>query len=181
MLDVACHGERSAVGRQVIADRQQVTAEYIAQIARRLTQAGLLETLRGPGGGYRLGRASDQIRLGDIFRAVEGAAAVAPCVSDAGLCSRSHNCATRVVWLQLSRLIDDFLDSISLLDLTRIAEQLDDAPAEGCQAGVDFVQTTLDYLDSGPKQTWRVDRDENKISEVPIKTGGQQKGYNTVD
>jgi Rrf2 family protein len=143
MLDVTCHGTQNAVGRQMIADRQQVTSEYIAQIARRLTQAGLLETIRGPGGGYKLGRASDQIRLGDIYRAIEGPAELVPCVSDVNSCCRSGNCATRVVWLTLSRLINDYLDSISLFDLTSIAKQLDDACAADCQSVVDFVQSGL--------------------------------------
>lgn len=144
MLDVACNGAQNAVGRQVIADRQQVTSEYIAQIARRLTQAGLLETLRGPGGGYRLGKTADQIRIGDIYRAVEGPMKIAPCVSDADSCCRSHNCATRVVWLKLSRLINDYLDSINLLELTAIAKQVNDASAADCQAADDFVQTGFD-------------------------------------
>lgn len=144
MLDIACHSQQNAVGRQVIADRQQVTSEYIAQIARKLTQAGLLETLRGPGGGYRLGRAADLIRLGDIYHAVEGPVAVVPCVSDANSCCRSYNCATRVVWLKLSRLINGYLDSISLSELVGIAKQLEDASAADCQSAVDFVQTGFD-------------------------------------
>jgi Rrf2 family iron-sulfur cluster assembly transcriptional regulator len=144
MLDIAQYGDQNAVGRQVIAERQQVTPEYIAQIVRKLTRAGLLETLRGPGGGYRLGRASDLIRLGDIYRAVEGPVAVVPCVSDANSCCRSHNCATRVVWLKLSRLINDYIDSINLSELTGIANQLEDASAADCQSIVDFVESGLE-------------------------------------
>lgn len=147
MLDIAQSGDQNAVGRHVIAERQQVTPEYIAQIARKLTQAGLLETAMGPGGGYRLGKTSDLIRLGDIYRAMEGPAAVVPCVSDAGVCNRSGDCATRVVWVKLSRVIDNYLDSISLSDLLGIAQQLDGSPADDSQSVIELVQTSVDSFE----------------------------------
>lgn len=147
MLDIAQSGDQNAVGRQMIAERQQVTPEYIAQIARKLTQAELLETTMGPGGGYRLGKTPDLIRLGDIYRAVEGPVAVVPCVGDAGVCLRSQNCATRMVWVKLSRVINDYLDSISLSDLLEIRQQLDGACAPDCQSVVDFVQTSVNSFE----------------------------------
>ena len=79
MIDLAQHGGSDPVSRQDMSDRQEISADYVAQIFRHLQTAGLVEGVKGPGGGYRLTRDPTLIRAGDVVRAVEGPIAVVRC------------------------------------------------------------------------------------------------------
>ena len=79
MIDLALHTEAGPVLRQDISTRQEISADYVAQLFRQLCAAGLLEGVKGPGGGYRLAREVETIRAGDVVRAVEGPVALVHC------------------------------------------------------------------------------------------------------
>ncbi len=121
MLDLALHDGEGPVLRHDIAARQEISAEYVAQIFQRLCAAGLVKGIKGPGGGYQLARDSSAIRVGDIVRAVEGPIAAVRCVaaspSGRSTCRRAEECTTRLVWVRLSQVISRFLDDITLKDL----------------------------------------------------------------
>jgi Rrf2 family protein len=144
MLDVALHYHDGAASRQDIAARQAISAEYIAQLTRRLSKAGLLETSMGPGGGYSLSHPAQEIHLGEIFRAAEGPVAAVACVllDEETACSRAESCAARVIWSRLTRLIEDYLDSVTLADLCAISLQLEKDSAGACNA-VDAVLNSV--------------------------------------
>ena len=148
LLDIALQGQAQPVLRQGIAERQQISGEYIAQLARKLSKAGLVGSSMGPGGGYRLGRTAAQISAGDILRAVEGPLAAVSCVLDdeATPCPRASGCAARVLWSRLSNTIETFLDSISLDDLCTVARQLALKEQQGCDAAVDTLALTVGDL-----------------------------------
>lgn len=148
MLDLALYGQHQPQLRQEIADRQQISAEYIAQLTRHLVKHGLVDSSMGPGGGYRLGRPPDQISAGDIFRAVEGPVAAVSCVLEdpATACPRSGACAARVLWSRLSTTIETFLDSISLADLCAVSRELASLEFHGCDAAVDTLMLTVGDL-----------------------------------
>lgn len=128
MVDVAQHSENGPVSRQDIAERQEISADYVAQLFRHLQAAGLVEGIKGPGGGYRLGRDAALIRAGDVVQAVEGPVAVVhcalPCPDADSSCSRIDQCVTHLLWKRVSEAVTDVLNSVTLEDLCEQAEQL---------------------------------------------------------
>lgn len=138
MVDLALHADVGPVLRQDIAARQEISADYVAQLFRHLHAAGLVEGVKGPGGGYVLARDAVTITVGDILRAVEGPLAVVHCVrsSDEPSCNRVDRCATYLLWKRLSALVAEFLDSVTLQDLCDEARRLDPSPLPGKGRGV---------------------------------------------
>ena len=136
MVDLGQHGGNGPVPRQEIAERQEISADYVAQLFRDLQAAGLVDGVKGPGGGYRLTRDPASITVGDVVRVAEGPVALVHCVlPDAGeepACSRVDRCVTHLLWKQLSEAVTDMLDSVTLQNLVDQAQQL--AGAEGQQA-----------------------------------------------
>ena len=128
MVDLALHADEGPVLRQDIAERQEISADYVAQLFRRLHAAGLVEGVKGPGGGYRLARDAATIRTGDVVRAVEGPVAVVHCTlpgpDNVPSCSRVDRCVTHLLWKRLSAVMTEFLDSVTLRDLCDEARQL---------------------------------------------------------
>jgi Rrf2 family protein len=125
-VDLALHASGGPVSRRDIAARQGISADYVAQLFRRLREAGLVEGVKGPGGGYRLGRDAATISAGDVVRAVEGAIAVVHCVApdEAPACDRMDGCVTHLLWGRLSAVMTEFLDSVTLQDLSDEARDL---------------------------------------------------------
>ena len=74
MIDVALREDRGPVSLAAISERHQISLSYLEQLFSKLRQAGLVESTRGPGGGYSLGRAAEQISMADIMGAVEASA-----------------------------------------------------------------------------------------------------------
>lgn len=128
MLDLAQHEGNEPVPRQEIAARQEVSADYVTQLFRRLEAAGLVDGIKGPGGGYRLARDAARITVGDVVRVVEGPVALVHCVlPGAGPeppCDRIDGCVTHLLWVQLSQALSDMLDSVTLQDLADQSERL---------------------------------------------------------
>jgi Rrf2 family protein len=128
IVDVAQHGDNGPVARQDIAERQEISADYVAQLFRRLQSAGLVEGVKGPGGGYRLVRDAAMISAGDVVQAVEGPVAVVhctlPCPDTGPSCNRVDRCVTHLLWKRLSVAMTEVLDSVSLQDLVDQAQQL---------------------------------------------------------
>lgn len=129
MVDLALHTEAGPVLRQDISTRQEISADYVAQLFRQLCAAGLLEGVKGPGGGYRLAREVETIRAGDVVRAVEGPVALVHCTlpSDEASCNRVDHCVTHRLWKRLSKVMAEFLDSVTLEDLCAEARKLHEA------------------------------------------------------
>jgi Rrf2 family cysteine metabolism transcriptional repressor len=128
MLDLALHNDEGPVLRHAIATRQELSADYVAQLFQRLCAMGLVKGVKGPGGGYRLARDPATIRVGDIVRAVEGPIAAVQCVTTTPgsqpTCHRAEGCTTRALWVRLSEVIAEFLDAVTLKELCDQARQL---------------------------------------------------------
>lgn len=141
MLDLALHQGDSPVTREDIARRQELPATYLAQLFAALTKAGLIESVRGPGGGYVLGRPVEEITVGEIIRVVEGSIVPVFCVAQPARCQRSSRCTLRHFYEGLGRHIEAYLDNTTLAALCqaeRMMEQSVEAPAspiEVSQAG----------------------------------------------
>ena len=128
MIDIGLHQDRGPVLRQDIARRQEISANYVAQIFRRLTSAKLLVGIKGPGGGYKLAKQCEEIRASDILQAIEGPIALVHCVmneDDENPCTRTEHCATHRLWTRLSLMMEEYLDSVTLKDLMDESLELD--------------------------------------------------------
>jgi Rrf2 family protein len=121
MVDLAQSGGDGPVARQDLAERQDISADYVAQLFRGLQAAGLVEGVKGPGGGYRLAQDPAAITAGSVVRAVEGPIAVVHCVlagpGEDPACGRMEHCTTHQLWVRLSDTIAEFLDSVTVQDL----------------------------------------------------------------
>jgi len=119
MVDLAYHGAEEPVARYEIAARQEVSEQYLAQLFLKLKYAGLVESVRGPGGGYLLARDADRITAGEVLRAVEETLAPVYCVGDEedAICHRADGCPTHWLWKRLGETIRQTLDSVTLTEL----------------------------------------------------------------
>lgn len=129
MIDLALHADEGPVLRSDIAERQEISAHYTEQLFVKLRRAGLIESVRGPGGGYILAKSVDQIRAGDIIRTVEGPIALVHCVAaqQETACHRVDSCVTHLLWKRLSDKVAEVLDSVTLKDLCDQARELEGA------------------------------------------------------
>ncbi len=116
MLDVAIHAISSPVPLADISERQGISLSYLEQLFSRLRKCGLVTSVRGPGGGYRLGKCSTQIAVADVISAVNESVDATKC-SGKGDCQGGEQCLTHSLWEGLSQRIEDFLKSITLSEL----------------------------------------------------------------
>ncbi|UCF10213.1 MAG: RrF2 family transcriptional regulator [Candidatus Bipolaricaulota bacterium] len=126
LVDVGLHADDGPVNRKKLADRQGISAEYVAQLFRDLIAAGLAVGVKGPGGGYCLAREPEVIRASDVLRAVEGPLALVHCVGESGeaTCPRTNGCVTHRLWTRLSSTLQSELDAVTLADLVAEAREL---------------------------------------------------------
>jgi Rrf2 family cysteine metabolism transcriptional repressor len=122
IMELALHDGEGPVMMQSIADIQGVSRKYLDTIFASLKNAGLIRSRRGVGGGHVLARPADEIRVGDILRAVEGPVTLVDCVRDPTYCKRVSRCATRDVWARVTEAIDAVLDGMTLADLVQTHE-----------------------------------------------------------
>jgi len=110
---------RGPLPLRAIVHAQQVPPSYMEQILRTLRQAGLVVTVRGAHGGYRLARPPQEITVGQVVRAVDGPIAPVACASEDGpaACNHAADCITRNAWLRLRDGIAAALDSMTIADL----------------------------------------------------------------
>ena len=115
MIDLAINGKENYISLKDIANRQEISMKYLEQIVSILNKAGLVDTLRGNNGGYKLNRKPSEYIVGDILRVAEGDSTPVYCVHEE--CSRKKNCKTYSFWKGLDQVISDYVDSKTLEDL----------------------------------------------------------------
>lgn len=125
MFDLAQHYGPNPITLKSVAQRQRLSEHYLEQLMSMLRKVGLVKSFRGSQGGYILAREPSQITVGEIVRALEGPIAPVYCVNEEepGGCDESEYCITRTVWVKVRDGIVEILDSISLGDLCREAEE----------------------------------------------------------
>lgn len=121
MLDVALHAELGPVPLADISERQGISLSYLEQLFAKLRKQGLVSSVRGPGGGYRLGDDADKIAVGKIIAAVNESVDATKCHGESG-CQGGVQCLTHTLWRDLSACISDFLNEITLGELVQQAE-----------------------------------------------------------
>ena len=118
MIDLAENSDGSYLAMKEVAQRQGISLKYLERILPLLVDGGLVEGLRGKGGGYRLTRDPEEYPIGEILRLTEGDLAPVACLEKgARPCERAGNCQTLPLWKELDTLINGFLDSKTLADL----------------------------------------------------------------
>ncbi len=126
MIDMAMSEEKSPIPTHTIAEREGLSERYLEQLMVPLKRAGLVKSVRGSQGGYILARNPQDITAGDVIRVLEGPIAPVECVSESNpdSCSRSDFCVTRSLWTKVRDSIAQVLDSYTLADLAREAQQM---------------------------------------------------------
>lgn len=122
MLDLAINYQSGPITLSDISKRQNISLSYLEQLFSKLRKNGLVDSARGPGGGYRLSREADDIAVGQVIIAVDEKIDVTQC-GGKGDCKDGGPCLTHELWCDLSKQIYDFLNGISLGQLVRDREQ----------------------------------------------------------
>ncbi len=120
MADLAGNdGGTRSVSLAEIAKRQEISLSYLEQLFAKLRKGGLVSSVRGPGGGYRLSRPAAELRIADIILAVDEPIAATRCKtgSPKGCTGTTTRCVTHDLWEELGRQIHVFLSSVSLADV----------------------------------------------------------------
>ena len=116
MLDVTIHASQGPVSLADISERQGISLSYLEQLFSKLRKYGLVNSIRGPGGGYLLGRCSAEIAVADVITAVNESVDATKCQGK-GNCQGGEQCLTHSLWEGLSERIEGFLKNITLAEL----------------------------------------------------------------
>jgi Rrf2 family iron-sulfur cluster assembly transcriptional regulator len=113
------HDQSKPVALADIAERQDISLSYLEQLFAKLRRGGLVTSVRGPGGGYRLARPSSELRIADIIVAVDEPIAATRCRPNGttGCTKTGARCVTHDLWEELGQQIHVFLSSVSLADV----------------------------------------------------------------
>ncbi len=116
MIDVAMHGTKTPVTLAGVSQRQKISLSYLEQLFGKLRRHGLVESVRGPGGGYRLARGPEAISVADVIVAVDEPIDATKCGGREN-CKDDRRCMTHDLWASLNSKMLEFLDSVSLKKL----------------------------------------------------------------
>jgi Rrf2 family iron-sulfur cluster assembly transcriptional regulator len=116
MLDLALHGHDGPVTLAGISERQKISLSYLEQLFGKLRRRELVESVRGPGGGYQLAREASKLTVADIIRAVEEPLDSTQCGGREN-CLENQRCMTHDLWEELNSTVYGFLEGVSLSQL----------------------------------------------------------------
>ena len=119
MIDLAEHIDEGYIPLQTIAKRQGISEKYLESILAVLSKAGLLDAVRGKGGGYRLSKPAKEYTAFQVLSLTEGTLAPVTCLERGQQCENAVNCRTLPLWQGLDQVIAAYLCSYTLADLTR--------------------------------------------------------------
>ena len=118
MIDLAEHQEEGYISLKDIAERQGISKKYLEQIVTMLNKSDFLQVNRGFQVGYKLAFPPERYTVGDILRVTEGSLAPVACLDgDPSECPRNSFCVTLPIWKGLDRVINEYLDGITLRDI----------------------------------------------------------------
>lgn len=118
LIDLAEHKNDGFIALKDIAERQGISKKYLEQIVPILNKSDILQTNRGFQGGYKLAQAPNKYTIGTILRLTEGSLAPVSCLDQyPNQCARSADCITLPIWQGLNKVINEYLDNITLQDV----------------------------------------------------------------
>jgi Rrf2 family iron-sulfur cluster assembly transcriptional regulator len=130
MLDLALHADQGPVSLSDISERQEISLSYLEQLFARLRRHKLVQSTRGPGGGYSMSRPLSEVAVVHIVKAVDESVDATQCGGQKN-CHQHGRCLTHDLWEGLSQQVEEFLSGISLQDLIdrepvrKVSEQQD--------------------------------------------------------
>jgi Rrf2 family protein len=116
LIEVAVGGDRPT-SLKTVADRQELSHQYLEQIFAVLRRAEIVESVRGARGGYRLARRPDRITALDVVELLEGSVAPVTCIDDEEGCERVGACSTEPLWREVDQAVRRVLGGTTLADL----------------------------------------------------------------
>lgn len=122
MVSLSLNSSGEPISLKEIAAREELSLTYLEQLFVKLRRGDIVQSVRGPGGGYVLARPAAQIRVDEIIDSVEETLVPVSCMDDDGSCACNDQCVTHSVWQGLGERIRNFLASITLEDLTSEAK-----------------------------------------------------------
>jgi Rrf2 family iron-sulfur cluster assembly transcriptional regulator len=128
MIDMALRQHNGPVTLAGISQRQKISLSYLEQLFGKLRRHALVESTRGPGGGYTLARPMEEVTVADIIYAVDEPLDATQCGGREN-CDNDQRCMTHDLWASLNRVMVDYLDSVSLRDL--VNQQRERAAQQG--------------------------------------------------
>ncbi len=118
MIDLAQHDSGDFIALKDVSARQEISIKYLEQITALLSKFGLLQSVRGPQGGYKLSKRPSDYKIGEILKITEGSLSPIACLeTEVNTCPKKDDCHTYSLWQGLKRVIDEYLDSVTLEDL----------------------------------------------------------------
>lgn len=117
LLDLALHQGEGPAPLKDVAQRQEISLQYLEHLITPLIAVGMVRSIRGARGGVLLARAPEEIKLSEVVELLEGSIALVDCVNDPGICTRSKFCVTRDIWDELKRAMNRVLEATTLHDL----------------------------------------------------------------
>jgi len=130
MIDLALKGGARPVTLAAISERQNISLSYLEQLFAKLRRHKIVESVRGPGGGYCLGRAASAISVADVILAVDEPLDATQCGGREN-CQSDNRCMTHDLWATLNRKMLDYLASVSLADLVEKQRRRAEAAQDG--------------------------------------------------
>jgi Rrf2 family iron-sulfur cluster assembly transcriptional regulator len=117
VVNLAASYANRPISIKTIATEEDVSPEFLEQIFFKLKKAGLIASIRGPGGGFVLKKKASEIAVKDILDAVGEFVRPAPCTTEEIGCDREDRCKMATTWQELSRLIDEYLESVTIASI----------------------------------------------------------------
>ncbi len=120
MVDLARYSDGGFVSLADIAERENLSMKYLESIISILNKGGMLESLRGKNGGYRLARAPEDYSINEILLLTEGTLAPVNCIMQDGVqCEKAATCSTLPLWAGLDSVIEKYLSAVTLDDIIK--------------------------------------------------------------
>ncbi len=131
LIDLAQYSEIEPVSINSISARQGISERYLEQLMTMLKKAGLVQSIRGAGGGYVLAKDMSEISVGDVLRALEGNLEPVECAAfkPEDTCEASDGCVTKYVWQRINESINRTVDEINLKQLVEESRSMQKSPA----------------------------------------------------
>ena len=126
LVDLAVHSENGTVSIQSIANRQNISVSYLEQLVGKMRGAGIVTSIRGAAGGYRLAKPPSTISVGDVLRALEGDLEAVNCPGndEVPACEAAPTCVTKYVWKRINDSISQAVDTIMIEELVQESKKL---------------------------------------------------------
>lgn len=121
MVELTASGEE-VLSAQTLAERCGLEAPTVSKVLKSLARGGLVESFRGPSGGYRARHTPEEVSVASVIVAIEGPIAMTECSVHEGLCTVEASCSARDNWQKVSRAVAGALERISLADMSRPAD-----------------------------------------------------------